>query len=1201
MLPDWQQVERRTERMGKTGRSARADLCQNWPSLFLPWINPAMPVSRLLAVLLLSCSACAVAAAPPGAKAPPVAATTPAAVATPGAYFRYPAIRGDTVVFTSEGDLWKVGLAGGAAQRLTTHPGSETNASISRDGKWIAFSGSYEGAQEAYVMPVGGGLPKRISFDNAVVNVLGWTAQGEVLYSVQNNTGPSAHRIVVAVEPGSMARRTFPVADANDAVLDDSGRTLYFTRYGLAMTNDNVRHYRGGAYAQLWKYDLGGKAEAVRLFAGAQDNNKRPMWWNGKLYFISDRGGADNLWTADADGGNPRALTAHADWDVRNASLGDGRIAYQLGADLHVLDLAGMQDRRLDIELVSDFDQQRARLIRSPLDNLTNVQMSNFDERLILTARGRVTIAGTGTQRRAEIAVPEGSRAREAVFSHDDKYVFAIVDTTGENEIWRFRADGAGPGEQLTTNGDSHRWQLYPSPDGKWLAHTDKRGRFWLLDLATRHSTLVDDAGKTGVDRYEEVLWSPDSRTLAIVREASDAQRAQIGLYSLDSRKLVFVTSDRYPSRSPAFSPDGKWLYFLSERNFQLSNGSPWGDRNMGPVFDKRTGIYALALQPGNRFPFKPDDELLKAAEKGNDKPADKPAEKPADRPAESRPAEKPVAPGGAADVAATPSDKAKEQAGKDGKPAAPAAKGLPAIVFDGLADRLYAVPLPAGTYSALNVDDKRLYFLEREGPGNRVSMKTLAISKASPQVETFGTNIREYDLSRDKKRIYYRAFGTGAGEMYITDVATKLPADQSRGRVIVDDWTFKSSPRREWKQMFYDAWRMHRDFLYDANMRGVNWVKVRDKYAPLVDRVTDRAELNDILGMMVGEVGALHSQVRPGDIRKPASEGVPAGLGAILTRVADGWRVDHIYRSEPELPTERGPLAQADTDVRDGDVITAVNGRPAAEARDIADLLLNQAGKQVLLHVRRGQGAARPMIVTPVTLEKQSALRYSDWEQERAARVAKASDGHIGYLHLRAMGSNDIAAFAREFYANINRDGLIIDVRRNNGGNIDSWIIEKLLRKAWAFWSAPMRTPAPNMQNTFRGHLVVLVDELTYSDGETFAAGVKALKLGPLVGKRTAGAGVWLSDGNKLSDDGQVRVAETGQFLPDGQWLIEGVGVTPDVEVDNPPAATFAGADRQLEVALEMLRKKLKDEPVKPYKPQPIPAFQREKDEPRQ
>jgi tricorn protease len=208
MLPDWQQVERRTERMGKTGRSARADLCQNWPSLFLPWINPAMPVSRLLAVLLLSCSACAVAAAPPGAKAPPVAATTPAAVATPGAYFRYPAIRGDTVVFTSEGDLWKVGLAGGAAQRLTTHPGSETNASISRDGKWIAFSGSYEGAQEAYVMPVGGGLPKRISFDNAVVNVLGWTAQGEVLYSVQNNTvGPSAHRVVVAVEPGSMARR----------------------------------------------------------------------------------------------------------------------------------------------------------------------------------------------------------------------------------------------------------------------------------------------------------------------------------------------------------------------------------------------------------------------------------------------------------------------------------------------------------------------------------------------------------------------------------------------------------------------------------------------------------------------------------------------------------------------------------------------------------------------------------------------------------------------------------------------------------------------------------------------------------------------------------------------------------------------------------------------------------------------------------
>ncbi|MEG1116518.1 MAG: peptidase S41, partial [Janthinobacterium sp.] len=507
-------------------------------------------------------------------------------------YFRFPAVRGDTVVFTAEGDLWKSSVQGGPAQRLTTHAGYETNAAISRDGQWLAFSASYEGAQDAYVMPLAGGLPRRISYDNGGVLVLGWTAQGEVLVSTQNTDGPASRRIVAAIDPVKQTRRVFPVADANDAVLDDAGKTLFFTRFGLAMTNDNVRNYRGGAHATLWRYDLDGKGEAVRMHADAgvlAGNNKRPMWWQGRIYYISDEGGSDNLWSMLPDGSDRRALTSHTQWDVRNAQLGDGKIVYQLGADLQVLDLAaGTDSPPLAISLVSDFDQQRARQIRSPLDTLSNVQLSGKDERIILTARGKVSIAGTGSLRRVDIAIPDGARARDAVFSSDEKSVFAIVDTSGENEIWKYAADGSGKGEQLTTQGDNHRWKLYPSPDGRWLAHTDKKGRFWLLDLATRGNQLIDDAGKAGVDKHDEVQWSPDSRNLAIVRVASNEQREQIGLYNLASKQLQFVTSDRYTSASPVFSPDGRWLYFMSARNFQLANGSPWGDRNMGPVFDKR-------------------------------------------------------------------------------------------------------------------------------------------------------------------------------------------------------------------------------------------------------------------------------------------------------------------------------------------------------------------------------------------------------------------------------------------------------------------------------------------------------------------------------------------------------------------------------------------------------------------------------------
>lgn len=928
------------------------------------------------------------------------------------------------------------------------------------------------------------------------------------------------------------------------------------------MTNDNVRRYRGGAFAQLWRFDVQGKSEAVPLFPGNVTNNKRPMWWQGRLYFVSDRGGADNLWTAKDDGSEPRSLTSHTGWDVRNATMGDGRVVYQLGADLHVFDIARGSDKTLSINLVSDFDQQRARQIKSPLEQLTNIQLSNKDERIVITARGRVSIAGTAAQRRIEIAVPPSSRARDAVFSADDKWIYAIVDTTGENEVWRFPANGAGPGEALTRNGDQHRWQIFPSPDGKWLAHSDKRGRLWLLDLATRQDTVIDDAGKVGVNRHENVIWSPDSRALAIVRSASDQRREQIGLYGIDSKQLEFVTGDRYESTSPAFSPDGRWLYFLSDRNFSVSNRDPWGDRNMGPVFDRRTGIFALALQPGNRFQFKADDELSKT-------PAPDKVE---------------------------PKDETKLPAGDVPKKAvapAPKVPATPAIVFAGLAQRLFEVPLVPGNYSAMTTDGKRLYFLERDTPAEaKYTLKTLAINKTGPEPEVFAAGVRGYDLSSDLKRIFYRSFAVGTGDLQIVEAGAKQPTDISKAKIKVDDWSFNANPREEWRQMFGDAWRLHRDFLYDSKMRGVDWIAVRAKYAPLVERVSDRAELNDILGMMVSEIGTLHSQIRPGDIRRTAADGVPGELGAVLARVPEGVRIDRIYQSAPELPSEHGPLEQPDLDVRVGDIITAINGRPVNRARSVVDLLLNQAGKQVLLEVKRGAAAPTSMIVTPISVARHNSLRYSDWENSRSARVSAASQGRIGYLHLRAMGGGDIATFAREFYSNITREGLIIDVRRNTGGNIDSWIIEKLLRKAWAFWSPPNRQPYPNMQQTFRGHLVVLVDELTYSDGETFAAGVQALGLGPVVGKRTAGAGVWLSDNNDLSDNGMVRVAENGQFgADDGKQLIEGVGVTPDVEVDNLPHATFNGHDQQLEVALQLLQKKMKEKPMKPYAPQPIPA----------
>jgi tricorn protease len=1067
------------------------------------------------------------------------------------AYYRFPALHQDTLIFTAEGDLWSAAASGGEARRLTSHAAEETRAAISPDGRWIAFSAAYEGPVEVYVMPTAGGKPQRVSFEGSRAFAIGWTAQGEVLYSSFAATGPASQRMVAAVDPKTLAKRVFPLADANDAALSEDGKTLYFVRFGLTETRDNVRAYRGGALSQLWRYELGG-AEAQRI--GPTDANlRRPMLWQGKLYVVCDRDGHDKLWEFSLDGQPIRALTDNRDFEVRSASLDAGRIAYQLGADLHLLDIASGADRVVSPELVSDFDQTRARWLEHPQRYMTTALLSPDGGSVAVTARGHAVLAGVGPRRRVELNQPAASRLAFAVASADGHWVYAICDASGEQEIWRFPSDG-GEGKALTHDGSVQRRHLFPSPDGKWIAHDDLRGRLWLLDVATGANRLIDDGGKYGSDGYDFVRWSPDGRAIALARPNSALLRSQIGLYSLEQAKTQWLSSDKYESGSPAFSPDGRWLYFLSDRSFKVGgNPSPWGDRNMGPSFERRTRIYALALQAGNRFPFAAPDELSG-----------------------------PVA----ADKSGDGKDSGKE--GKDAK-----AK-LPSIEWAGLASRLFEVPLPASDYENLALDAQRLYFLDKSEDSR--ALKTLKIGFAHEyKPEVFAPKVSNFALdAKGKKLLFLRPAGANI-EMYVVDAGAKAPAELAPNALRLGDWALRVEPREEWRQMFNDAWRLHRDHFYDPALRGIDWRATKKKYEALLSRVNDRNELDDLLGQMNAELAALHSQIIPGDVRPAREVAAPAGLGAVLESGDQGWRVAHIYRTEAELPNERSPLEAPGVDVREGDWILSVNSRSTRGVRDIAELLAHQAGQQVLLEVKRGGEPVRKLVVTPVSAAQQTTLRYGDWEIARREIVDKISGGRFGYLHLRAMGAGDIASFAREFYAQFDREGLIIDVRRNNGGNIDSWIIEKLLRRAWAFWSPRGAQPYTNMQQTFRGRLVVLTDALTYSDGETFSAGIKALGLGPLIGTRTAGAGVWLSDSTGLVDNGRARVAEHAQFLVEGgKWAVEGVGVVPDIEVDNLPHASYQGQDAQLEAAIANLRRQLAEKPVPVLKPQGIPPVAR-------
>lgn len=1051
------------------------------------------------------------------------------AIAAVQGYYSEPSLGADRVVFVSESDLWSVSPAGGLASRLTAHAEPKGQPALSPDGRWLAFTGRYDGAFEVYVMPASGGSPKRLSFDSGPARAVGWTPAGEVLYQTTAVSGPLSMSVLRAVNPDTLARRELPLMDARQAVFDDDGN-IYFVRFGLASTNDNAREYRGGAMAQLWRFHPDHDDEAERLASDHAGNLEQPMWWDGQLYVVSDAdGGVANLWRLQADGSDPLRLTDHEDFDVRGASLYDGRIVYQHGADLRLFDLSDGSDRVLDIQLASDRGQKMTRWLDNPLGFLDSAHFAPGGERVVLTARGRVALVGTGAIRRIEIELPAGSRAREAVLSPDGDWLYAIVDATDEHEIWRFPAAGDGDGEALTDDGRTQRELLVVSPDGRSIAHSDRDGLLWLLDLASGSNRRIDASNGAG---YRDIVWSPDSRALALVRPDSTMQRPQLMVYDIAGDHLHVLTSDRYESYSPAFSPDGRWLYFLSDRHFEANPTSPWGDRNMGPVFDRRTGIYAYALQPGNRFPLAPRTEL------STDDP-----------------------------------DNGDE---------------LPAIVFDGLDQRLFEVPVSPGNYSSLAVAESRLYFLDRAFErGSRASLRTIDFSPDRASIETFAESVDQFALSGDRKKLFYRLAGNGA--MHIVDAGARPPSDLGPSQVRVGDWRLPVQPALEWQQMFVDAWRMQRDYLFDPALRGRDWDAVRERFEPLVARIGDRRELDDLLAQMVAELGVLHSQVRGGDYRSERELASQAFLGGDFEHSEQGVRITRIHASDPELPRNRSPLARPGVDLRVGDIITAVNGRSVSAVEDLNLLLTHQAGQQVRLDYRRGNDTGA-VVVEPISAWADAGLRYQDWVLARREKVETLSEGRIGYLHLQAMGANDIADFAREFYANFEREGLIIDVRRNRGGNIDSWVIEKLLRRAWMFWYRAGEQPFWNMQQTFRGHLVVLIDELTYSDGETFAAGVRSLGLGPLIGQRTAGAGVWLSDTNRMVDRGVMRAAQWPQFSPDGRWLIEGAGVAPDIEVINPPHATWRGEDAQLERGVEVLLEQLRESPLIIPEAEPIP-----------
>lgn len=1050
-------------------------------------------------------------------------------VAQPGpeagyGFYRQPTLRGDRLVFQAEGDLWSVAATGGRAQRLTTHPGLESHPRLSPDGRTLAFTARYEGPAELYTMPSAGGPPTRRTFEAESSIATGWTPAGEPVYTT-NRFATLPRPQLVVIDTASGAPRVVPLAEASEGAWSDDGRTVYFVR--PAFHNNVTKRYTGGTARDIWRFDLEGSAEAVELTGDWEGESHSPMWSGGRVYFVSDRDGTMNLWSMTSDGEDLRQHTRHAGMDLRDPALDGGRIVYNVGADLWLYDITAGVTRRLEITLASDFDQLREVWVDDPMDYLSAADVHPDGSSVVLTARGRVFVAPAGSGRLVRASVDEGVRYRDAVFSHDGDRVLALSDASGELEWVALPADGVGAPDALTTGGTILRFEGAPSPDGRWIAFTDNNQDLWVMPASGGDGP---GAGGTRVSSAREgvgdLAWSPDGRWLAFGETAANTFR-QVKLFDTRTGGVHDVTSARTNSWSPTWSADGRHLYLVSDRNLRSAVSSPWGPRAPEPFFPASDEIYVVALRAGDQSPFAARHELMPAA---------------------------------------------SDSAGRGGDGGPPPVE----VDVDGLERRIWRVPVAAGSYGALAAGRDALFWIAR-GQGEPSKLMALAITRDDPEAVEVATGVGSMRMAGGRRHLLVRQ-----GDNLSVVPARAQRTDLAEHRVDLSGWAFSLDPREDWRQLYVDAWRLERDYFYDPGMHGVDWTEVRDRYLPLVARVTTRDELSDVIGQVVGELSALHTSVRGGDLRSGPDDVSVASLGARfeLDTERGGYRIDHVYRHDPDYPEERSPLADPALGVGEGDVLVAVNGRSVLDAPALGALLRNQAGRQVRLELERAADGERYETVA-VPVGSEFSLRYTDWEVSRRQRAEERSEGRVGYVHLRAMTASDITQWFRQFYPVFDRPGIIVDVRSNNGGNIDSFLLARLMREAWMYWKGRVGEPYWNMQYAPIGHMVVLVDQETASDGEAFADGFRRLGLGPVIGMRTWGGEIWLSGVNTLSDGGIARAPMNGVYGPEGEWLIEQVGVIPDIVVDNLPHATFGGADAQLDAAVDYLLERIAEEPV--------------------
>jgi tricorn protease len=1055
---------------------------------------------------------------------------------------RYPNTSETDIVFTYAGDLYTVPITGGTARKLTNSEGFEVYARFSPDGKQLAFSGEYDGNREIYLMPSTGGNPQRLTYSMDIPDVsermgpdkivMQWSKDGNnILYRSRKDSWNSFIGALYTISRQGGLPEQLPLPRGGFASYSPDGTKLAYNR--IFREYRTWKRYRGGMADDIWIYDFNTKKIENITNNDAQDII--PMWHGSKIYFMSDRDKVMNIFVYDLNTKQTRKVTEFKDYDVKFASLGAKHISFENAGYIYLLDLETEKVNKVSINLEGDFPDART-TIRSVKDNITSFEIAPDAKRALFNARGDIFTVPAEKGNIRNLTKTPGVHDRNAVWAPDGKWIAFISDRSGEDEIYLMKGDGADV-IQLTNNSKSYRYELEWSPDSKKLLCSDKTMRLYFIDIESKKETTVATSDYWEIRNY---VWSPDSKWIAFT-DISQNEFSVVKLFSTESGKLTQITDEFFNSNDPVFDPDGRYLFFVSNRRFEPE----LGNFEMSYQYNDMSGIFGVTLLDSIKTPFAFQSDEVKVAEDKKDE-GDKKTEK-----------------------------KDKEKTEKD--------KSLQ-VNLTGIKDRLFDMQLPKGNYGGLAmVDGKKIYYI-KSTQGKPPALFAYDLEKLKEnQVGDFSS----YEISADGKKILFRS----GNDYFIEKLDESVKAD--KGKLNLTDMKVTLDRKAEWKQIFNECWRQMRDFFYDPGMHGVDWKAIHDKYAVLLESVEHRADLTYLIGEMIAELNIGHAYVGGGEA--PKVEPLKIGLlGAEfeLDKESGFYKITKIFPGRNWNNDTRSPLTEPGITIKPGEYLTAIDGVTLNTETHPYKLLIDKVNKFVSLSVNSKPVLAGSRVYEVKTIPDESGLRYFNWVERNRRYVDSVTGGKVAYVHIPDMGFEGLNEFVKYFYPQLKKEALIVDDRFNGGGFVSQMILERLRRVMTMVANARNQKAIGTYPDAvFTGPMVCMLNEFSASDGDIFPYNFKKNNLGKLIGKRSWGGVVGIRGSLPLLDGGYLFKPEFAHFSTDGKWILEGVGMEPDIVVDNDPAMEWSGKDQQLDKAIEVILDELKAS-AKPKVPTQVPEY---------